>query len=193
MKTGQDIYDLFSQELDGETFDSDDDALRSMNVHYRTLLAARFWHILKKTATLSAGVTSLAGITDLDQVLTLWLNDGATVNDVTELKKARFDQRFDYNYDYYIDYANNQIKFIDPNNTFASYPIIVDYKYKPEDLELDSQIVFSDIAYPVISYDMILDYKEKDADPDFYNQIQVKREKAFNNLIDWDANLEEYA
>lgn len=188
-KKGEDILGLFSQELDGESFDSDDDAKREMNISYRNILADRDWHILKKTATLAAGIVSLAGITDLDKVLSVWANMSADPTDVLKLKKANFDQRFDPNFDYWIDHANNEIKWIDSNAPYAVYSLFVDYKYKPDDLDDDTEIVFPDIGYPAIAYDMILAFKEKDTDPDFYDQIVRKKERAMNLLIDWNEQL----
>ncbi len=188
-KKGQDIYDLFQQELDGETFDSDADALREMNISYRNILSDRDWHILKKTATLTAGTTLLTGITDLDKVLKIWANVGTLPTDVLELKKANFDQRFDPNFDYWIDHVNNQIKWIDNNAPYAIYNLFVDYKYKPDDISLTSEIVLPDVGYPAIAYDMILSFKEKDADPDFYSQIGTKKEKSLDRLIQWNEEL----
>lgn len=193
MKTGQDIYDLFSQELDGETFDSDTDALRSMNIEYRDILADRDWHILKKSYTLPAGTTSLAGITDLDKILKIWAVIGSNPTDRIELKKANFDQRFDENFDYWIDLANNTINFIGDNNQYDDDDLIVDYKYKPDDLTLATSPVFPDVGYPAISYGMILTFKRKDADTDFYNQTKDKKDEAMNKLIQWNESLECYA
>jgi len=182
MKKAQDIYDLFSLELDGETFDSETDALIEINVSYRDLINERDWNILKKSYTLPAGTTSLSVIADLDKVLAVWY-------DGYELKKANFNQRFDTDFDYWIDYANNTINFINEGQ-FDNVDITVDYKYSPDDFEdLEDEIVFPDIAYPVISYDIILSYKEKDTDPDFYSQIERKREKAFNLLVNWNESL----
>lgn len=182
MKKAQDIYDLFSLELDGETFDSDQDALIEMNVAYRALIGERDWKILQKSYALPAGTTSLSGITDLDHVLRIWDNG-------YELKKATFEQRFDSDYDYWIDHANNQIVFI--NDGYSSQDLTIDYVYKPADLEeMEDLIVLHDLAYPIISYDMILSFKEKDTDPDFYSQIQSKREKAMDKFINWNENLD---
>jgi len=181
MKKAQDILDLFSQDLDGESFDSDADALREINISYRNLLGERDWHILKKSYTLPAGTTLLSAITDLDKVLKVWENGN-------ELKKTNFDNRFDTNYDYWIDHANGTINFI--NYTVWATDLIIDYKYAPDDLaNMEDEIVFPDVAYPIISYDMILAFKEKDTDPDFYDKVEIKKEKALNNTINWNENL----
>lgn len=188
-KKGQDIYDLFSQELDGETFDSDADALREMNISYRNILGDRDWYILLKSSTLTAGTYDLSTITDLDKVIRVWADIGDLSTDRIELRKANFDQRFDESFDYWIDYANNEIKLIGDTNEYADNDLIVDYKYKPADLALASEIVLPDIGYPAIAYDMILAFKEKDTDPDFYTQVENKKEKAMDKLIQWNEEL----
>lgn len=191
--TGEDIYNLFKQELDGEEFDSDDDALRVMNIVYRKILADRDWHILKKYATLTTPTLSLAGITDLDKVLKVWaVGDGGST-DRTPLKKARFDQRFDESFDYWINYPSNALALIGDNNSYAGKDKVVDYKYKPADLAMDTEPIFPVVGQPAIAYEMILVYKEKDENPDFYTQIEKKRDVAVAQLIAWNESLEEYA
>ena len=103
---GEEIYDIFKRELDGEEFETDDDAIAAMNVAYRKILALRNWEALKRTTTLSAGSLSLSSISDnLDRVLEVWATMGVD-RDEQPLDKATFSDRFNYDKDYYYDHIN---------------------------------------------------------------------------------------
>jgi hypothetical protein len=189
---GDSIYNLFMDELDGETLESEEQALRLMNVAYRNILADRIWHVLKKSSNLTARTTSLAGITDLDQVLEVRAKTGSLSTDVTPLSKARFDQRFDTTFDYWWDMAGNALQPIGDTSSYTQYPWIVDYKYRPDDLTMDTAPVFHEVGHPAIAYEMILVYKESDENSDFYREIKAKKEDSMNKLIQWNEDLETY-
>jgi hypothetical protein len=172
-----DIYDIFKLELDGEEFDSDDDALLSGNLAYREILNNRDWKFLKKTYTLPAGSFDLSVI-PLDKVLDVWCNG-------VQLKKATFENRFDTSKDYWIDYANKRIVSI--NNLTSQ--LIVDYKYRPADLDEETPAVEPDLMNPVIAYQMGLNYMRKDQDTTVYAVLQDKFNQGFNLLIDHNENL----
>jgi len=187
--TTQQIYDIFIRELDGEEFSSDDDALASANLAYRTILANRDWEFLNKNATLTAGTTSLAGITDLDRPLRVWAEVGATTK--TLLNKAQYDERFDTQKDYYFDFANNTVNLI--NDEYATNSLIVDYKYRPTALTLTTSPVFPEEYQPIIAYRMILDFKESDQDFEGYNEVTAKYNKLLGLLVDYNESLKSYA
>jgi len=194
--TPEEIYNLFQLELDGETFDSDEDAEQEMNIAWRNLLSDRNWVKLKKTQTLSAGETDLTTITDLDKVLKVWaVGDGGST-DRTPLIGGTFDDRFNLSFDYWIDHVNQTFNLIGDDNSYEEDELVVDYKYKPDDLALEDEndvSVFPAFAHPIIAYDMILAYKEKDENPDFYQTIERKRERLFDRLVLWNEQLEDYA
>lgn len=189
---GEEIYNLAKQEMDGDEFDSDDDALRAMNVAYRKILAERIWEILKKSSTLGVGITSLAGIADLDFVIKLWATKGGA-NDEIELTKGNRDERFDYqkNMDFYVDLASNAIVFRYPND-WNEYYIIVDYKYRPAALTLNTSPIFPEDYCPRIAYEMVLAYKRGDENFDGYSAVEAKNNELKELMTDWNESLKEH-
>lgn len=176
-----DIYNIFKLELDGDEFDSDDDALLSGNLAYREILNYKDWKFLKKTYTLAAGSFDLSVITDLDKVLDVWV-----AGRQEPLQKATFENRFDTSKDYWIDYANNLIV---PINDLSSFQLIIDYKYKPADLQFSTSPIKADLMKPLIAYQMGLNYFRKDQDLSIYTTLQDKSNRAFNLLIDYNESL----
>lgn len=178
----EEIYNIFKLELDGEEFDTDDDALLAANVEFRNVLDDRDWKFLMKTTTLTAGTLSLASITDLDKVTNIYV-----ANRDEPLYKASFDQRFDPNYDYYIDVVNNSIVLIE--NTYLSTPLVVEYKYAPVDLTDSNTPINQRRLIPIIAYRMGLTYYRKDQDTSIYTQLQDKLEDSMNKLIAYNESL----
>lgn len=175
----EDIYDLFKVEMDGEEFDSDDDALLAAKNALKRIFAKRDWKKLKKTQTLAVGSFDLSAITDLDHVLKIWYNG-------YELKRADYDNRYDTEYDYYIDEANNLIVPI--NGGLDLQALIVDYKSKPADLtDSNTPVVWPEV-YPAVVFDMGMTYYRKDQDLSVYNQMQERYEEEMNLLIDSNEN-----
>lgn len=179
----EEIYNLFKQELDGEEFESDEDAQRAMNVAYRKILAERDWEILRRTAALTN--PSLAAITDLDKVLDVWAGG-------VELKRANYRDRFKYDQekDYYVDLANNQIGFIH-SGVWQDCILTIDYKYRPDDLDLSStdEPIFPDTYCPRIAYEMVLAYKRGDESFDGYREVERKNQELEDLMVDWDSSL----
>lgn len=188
--TGEEIYNLFKQELDGEEFEDEDDAIRMMNVADRKIRSERDWEILKTDATLPAGTTSLDGITDLDKVLKVWATKNVA-NDEIELKKANFNARHNYDgdtFDYYIDHKNNEIVFIH-DDVWDGYDLIVDYKYKPDALDMEAEPVIPEDYQPRIAYEMVLAYKRGDESFDGYREVERKNEEMREQMVDWNEGL----
>ncbi|HPQ42935.1 MAG TPA: hypothetical protein PKZ42_01810 [Syntrophales bacterium] len=188
---GEEIYNLAKQEMDGEEFESEEDALRAMNVAYRKILAERIWEILKKTTTLAAGTTSLAGIIALDFVIRLWATKGKS-NDEIELTKGNFGDRYDYNIDmdYWIDLANNQIGFR-YSDVWDEYDLITDYKYKPDALTMETEPVFPEDYHPRIAYEMVMAFKRGDESFDGYAEVERKNNELAELMTDWNEGLKE--
>jgi hypothetical protein len=174
--TFENSYDIFKMDLEGEEFDSDDDALLSGNIAYREILNDRDWKFLKKTYTLPG--LDLSVIPDLDKVLKVWCNG-------TELKKASFDNRFDTSKDYWVDYAN---KMIVPINCDIS-DLIVDYTFKPDDLESDTVPPKDDLICIMIAYKMELNYLRKDQDLATYQTIEDNYKRFLGLLINYNESL----
>lgn len=186
---GEQINDLFMDKVDGDEFSSEEAALRSMNEKYRKLLSKKDWKFLNKTANLAAGVTSLAGITDLDKVLTVWAKVGPASTDVDKLEKSDWDDRFNTDKDYYIDIVNITVNFIGDNNSYAQYPLIIDYKCKPADLTMETAPVFYSDFHSILAYAMAKDFKTADENSDFYNEMSAKEEELENGMVDYYENL----
>ena len=189
MKTGQDIYDLAVILMDGDEFSSDEDAEILLQVVDSKIRSERDWNILKTADTLTAGTTSLAGITDLDKELKIWANMSDDPTDVIELKKANFEDRFNPNKDYWIDLTANEINWIDPNTEYKEKNLFVDYKYAPDELTLETEIVFPDFMAWIYSYELVMNYKEADENSEFYNAHGAKYEILMNQAIDWNESL----
>lgn len=184
---GSEIYNIFKIEMDGEEFASDEDAMASINVEYRTLLFERDWKILNKSQTAPLGTTiDLSLILDLDNVLRVWAVD--TSGEKTELTKTSFEDRFNEEKDYYVDYATNKIVFINsiPTN-YASY--IVDYKYAPADITTTTSPVFPPAAHGLLAYLLAQTYLRADQTQDFYNEFGNKYENIKANLVLWNEQL----
>ncbi|MDQ5987384.1 MAG: hypothetical protein CSYNP_03124 [Syntrophus sp. SKADARSKE-3] len=188
--TGEQINDLFMDKVDGDEFSSEEAALRSMNEKYRKLLGKKDWKFLKKTVTLPAGTTSLAGITDLDKVLKVRVQTGQASTDVIELEKAEWEDRFNTDKDYYIDIVNNTVNFIGDGNSYAQYPLIIDYKYKPVDLIMETAPVFNSDFHPILAYAMAKDFKTADENTDFYNEMSAKEEEIEEDMDNYYENLD---
>jgi len=170
------IYNIFKLELDGEEFDSDEDALIAANLAMREILGDRDWKFLLKTSTLAAGTLSLAGITDLDKVIDVWAYDSEE-----PLRKATFQQRFDTSFDYWIDLANNAIVLI--NEEYQSTALVVDYKYKPADITDTVDPLTVSHLNALIAYRMGLNYFRKDQDTTIYNILEKKEDQVMELLI----------
>lgn len=190
--TGEAIYKIFQDELDGEEFESNEQALRAMNVAYREILAEREWEFLKKTSTLAAGVNSLTGITDFKKLLIVWATKGQT-NDEIELVKGNWSERFDYDIelDYVYDQANRSLSFRYPEQ-WAAYQRIVDYIFKPDDLTMETEPVFDDEFCPRIAYKMVLSYKRGDEGFDGYREVTQKESELEAKMTDYDDSLNDY-
>jgi hypothetical protein len=177
----EEIYNLAKRRLDGEEFDSDDDALDELNVLYREELSDRDWKFLIKTATLPAGTTDLTTITDLKRVLRVFSSDG------TELSKTSIDDRFNTEKDYYIDYANNELALI--NTDYSTEALTVDYIYSPDDLALDTEPVFPSDYHALLGYRLVIEYKDKDQDFEGYSQAERKYNNLKGLLIEYNESL----
>ena len=188
--TGEQIYNTFKRELDGEEFASDEDALDAMNIAYRAILAERVWEFLKKSYTLPAGTYDLSAITDFDVVLAVWEIYGSNPTDKEKLEKASFDNRYSEGYDYWIDLINRTIEML---NQSVINSLLVDYKYRPEDLTMETSPVFPSDYAPIIAYKMILDFKESDQDFDGYNEVSAKYARLKGLLVDYNEGLKTYA
>lgn len=180
MQNFEDSYNIFKIKMDGDEFDSDDEALVMGNVAFREVLNERDWKFLKKTYTLPINSLDLSPITDLDKVLTVWLNGN-------KLKKADFHQRFDPSFDYWIDHANNKI--VPTSFTLNNQSLIVDYKYRPDDLEADTPIIKADFICSLIADRMRLNYMDKDQDTENYSHAQADYESNLNKLIAYNESL----
>lgn len=178
----EDIYNIFKLEMDGEEFDSDDDAILAANIAMRDILDNRDWKMLIKSATLPVGTLSLASLTDLDKVINVWAS-----GDIEPLRRANYEQRFDTDFDYYIDLATNAIVLI--NTWYNTSALIVDYKYKPVDITSTNTPISETRLIPIIAYQMCLDYYDKDQDLSVYNNLEKKRDKAFDSFISYNENL----
>lgn len=179
--TFEDSYNIFKLDLDGEEFDSDDDAKLSGNVAYREILADRDWKFLKKYYVLPIGSFDISVITDLDKVLNVFIPGRSE-----PLKKATFENRFDTSKDYWIDLVN---KLIVPINNLGTTQLLVDYKYKPADLDMNSVPVKDDLMCPVLAYKMELNYLRKDQDLTTYDTIQTNYNRVLNLLIAYNESL----
>ena len=179
----EDIYALFKVEMDGEEFDSDDDALLAANTAMRTILADRDWIFLEKSYTLPTGTFSLASLTDLDKLIRVWYDE-------EELVKAEYKDRFNTEKDYYFDTATSLIVPI--NEGLDTSEMIADYKFIPTaitattDTNLSAKVI--SLINPLIAYLMGMSYYRKDQDLTIYNQLQEKYEQGFNKLIDAFSN-----
>jgi len=178
----ENIYDIFKVELDGEEFDSDDDALISANIALDEIFADRDWKFLLKTATLPAGTLSLASITDLGKVIDVWAEGSEE-----PLRKATFQQRFDSSYDYWIDVPNNTLVLI--NETYINTNLVVDYKFKPDALTDSNTPITVDHLNALVAYRMGLQYFRKDQDTTIYNTLVEKEDTTMNLLIAYNESL----
>lgn len=175
-----DSYNIFKLDLDGEEFDSDDDAILSGNIAFREILNNRDWKFLKTAYTLAAGSFDFSVIANLDKILDVWCNG-------VKLKKATFDNRFDTSFDYWIDHVNKMIVPI--NSGLSGSPLIIDYKQKPDNLEMDSVPVKDDLICPLIAYKMELNYLNRDQDLTTYETTQANYKKFFDLLVDYNESL----
>jgi hypothetical protein len=180
--TFEDIYSIFKLELDGEEFDTDDDAVLACNIAFREVLDDRDWKFLIKTVTLTAGTLSLASILDLDKVTNVYVADS-----IEPLKKATYENRFDTDYDYYIDLANNSIGLI--NSEYNNSDLIIDYKYYPADFTLVNTLTLNERLKPCIAYKMCLTYYRKDQDLSTYEKLENHYDSSMNQLIMHNENL----
>lgn len=177
----EEIYNLFKVEMDGEEFDTDDDALIAMNVEFKEILRERPWKFLLTSTTLAAGNLSYASITNLDSVIKVW-------DDGIELAKATYLQRYDESKDYYIDVVNKSIGAI--NTGITSRPLTLDYKMKIEDITFENNLLEDvEALRPLIAYRMCLHFYRKDQDTTVYEKIQEKEIAAHNSLISYNENL----
>jgi len=177
-----DIYNIFKVELDGEEFDSDDDALIAANLALNEIFAERDWKFLLKTQTLPAGTLSLAGITDLGKVIDVWAEGSEE-----PLKKATFQQRFDSTFDYWIDVPNNTLVLI--NDEYNNTNLVVDYKYKPDALTDSNTPITVDHLNALVAYRMGLQYFRKDQDTTIYNLLVDKEDSTMNLLIAYNESI----
>ena len=181
----EDIYDIFKLEMDGEEFDTDDDAVLASNLAMRDILDDRDWRFLSKTTTLSAGTLSLASITDLDKVTNIYV-----ANREVPLAKATLDQRYDSSYDYYIDIISNTVVLI--NNDLVNTDLIIEYKYRPDDLTLTNNPLATQTQNrlkKVIAYAMTLTFYDKDQDLSVYTQLRTKYEDSLDRLIAYNESI----
>lgn len=172
----EEIYNIFKVELDGEEFDSDDDALIAANIALNEIYADRDWKFLLKTSTLPAGTLSLAGITDLGKVIDVWAEGSEE-----PLQKATFQTRFDSSKDYWIDVPNNAIVLI--NEEYESTNLVIDYKFKPAALTDTNTPITVDHLNALVAYRMGLQYFRKDQDTTIYNLLTDKEDNTMNLLI----------
>lgn len=177
----EEIYNIFKLEMDGEEFDSDEDALLAANVEFKEILRERNWKFLLKTTTLPAGSLSFSSITDLSKVIKVW-------DDGYELRRASFEQRFDQEKDYWIDIPNKTLSAI--NTGILTRPLTLDYKMKIEDITAENDLLSDvDALRPLIAYRMCLHFYRKDQDTTVYEKIQEKEISAHNSLISYNENL----
>lgn len=177
----EEIYNIFKMEMDGEEFDSDDDALLAANIEMKEILGERNWKFLLKTTTLPAGTLSYASIADLDKVIKVW-------DDGTELERATFERRFDTEKDYWIDVPNKTLAAI--NTGILSRPLTLDYKAKVDAITAENDIL-PDVEFlrPLIAYRMCLHFYRKDQDTTVFELIRDKETSAHNALISYNENL----
>ena len=177
----EEIYNIFKMEMDGEEFDTDEDALLAANIEFKEILRDRNWKFLLKTTTLAAGNLSYSGITDIDKVIKVW-------DDGVELERATFERRFDESKDYWNDIPNKTLVAI--NTGILSRPLTLDYKMKIEDItDTNDLLPDVDALRPLIAYRMCLHFYRKDQDTTVINKIEEKEAKANNSLISYNENL----
>ncbi len=176
----EDIYEQFQIEVDGEQFDSDDDALVAANKAMRAILKERDWKFLQTTTTFSAGDLSFLEIDNFDAIIRIWY-------DSSELNKAEFDRRFDTEYDYWIDNFAKEVMLI--GTFYEDKDLIVDYKYIPDEMTLTNDPLTIPLLNDVIALKMELTYFVKDQDMTTYTQMEDRLENAMNLLIDYNNSL----
>ena len=176
----EEIYNIFRVELDGEEFDTDDDALLGANTIMREILRQRDWKFLLTSTTFAAGNLSWADIDNFGKVIRVWY-------DSVELAKAEFDERFDPSFHYYVDVRNQTLGLI--SDFYEDKALIVDHTFKPDDMELENAPLEIEALNALIAYKMGLLYYRKDQDTTVYANMETKYDQAWKTLIDYDNSL----
>ena len=176
----EEIYNIFKLELDGEEFDTDDDALIAANLALDEILADREWKFLTTSTTFVAGNLTYGDRDNFDKILRIWY-------DSVELKRAAQDERFDTCYDYYVDNVTKEVTLI--TDFYEDKDLIVDYKHKPDPIELENTPIDVKLLNALIAYKMGLSYFRKDQDTTIYGILENKRDITERKLIDYDNTL----
>lgn len=190
-----DIYDMAQDLLDGDEFQSDEAALRAMNLAYFKILAERDWYFLEKSYAMSLSDLSLALITDMMEVLRVWYVD-ANGKVSHQLMRAPYSDRFNTEYDYYIDTNTNMLVLI---NTLNTGSLLIDYKYSPLALAFEDVTDVSTVT-PVIprtyrgllAYALVKAFKKGDEADEMYKENLVDEELLYNAMIDDDNKHKEF-
>jgi len=195
--TTNDIYDLVQDLLDGDEFQSDDAAQRSMNLHYRKILADRDWYFLIRTTTMQLDSLIYANLLNVYHI-----DSSGSVNP-NPLRKAPYSDRFNTEYDYYINEATGEIILI--NELTGS--LLVDYKFKPNDLGftavpyaegppvvqgVDDVPVIPVTFRPLLALAMVHDFKKADEAQEMFRENGLDEEALFNAMIDDDNDHKEF-
>ena len=195
VSTNEDILDLFSDLVDGDEFQSEDAALRSMNSKYFTLLSERDWYFLDKSVVFALTNLLLSQITDLDKVLRIWYVSTNGVVSQEPLREAPYSDRFNTDYDYYIDQSTQSIVLI---NTIANGTLRVDYKYRPNPLALevttghDLTCVIPITFRPLLALAMVHDFKKADEAIEMFKEHGYDEDALHNAMIDDDSNHKQF-
>ncbi len=198
VQTTSDIYDLVQDLLDGDEFQSDEAALRSMNAKYDKLLSERDWYFLNDEYEMQLTNLLFSQITDLDRVLRIWYKDAAGSVSEAPLREAPFIDRFNKEYDYYIDEKNKKVVLI---NEITTGSLLVDYKYKPlplaftsvDDVETDTPVIPVPFR-PIIALAMVHDFKKADEAQEMFREHGFDEEALQNAMIDdHNAHVKYYA
>jgi len=176
----EEIYEIFKLELDGEEFDTDDDALVAANKAMRSVLTEREWKFLQTSTTFAPDDLTFGSRDNFEKVIRVWY-DGA------ELNKAELDERFDTRFDYYIDHVTKEIMLI--TDFYSGKDLVVDYVSRPDDIELENEPISVNLLNVLIAYTMGLTYFRKDQDTTIYTILEEKRADALNELIDFNNTL----
>lgn len=201
--TTNDIYDLVQDLLDGDEFQSDDAAQRSMNTNYRKILADRDWYFLIRTTTMQLDSLIYSALPNFDKVLNVYHVDTAGTVNPTPLRKAMYSDRFNTEYDYYISEATGEIILI--NELTGS--LLVDYKFRPNDLGftavpysegppvvngIDDTPIIPVTFRPLLALGMVHDFKKSDEAEEMFRAHGLDEESLFNAMIDDDNDHKEF-
>jgi len=176
----EEIYNIFKLELDGEEFDTDDDALLAANLAMTEIFKDRDWRFLTTSTTFAAGTLAFGTIDNFGKIIRIWY-------DSVELRRAQQDERFDTSFDYYIDNVSKEIVLI--TDFYEDKALIVDHLWVPDPIELENTPITEPLLNALIAYKMGLNYFRKDQDTTIYGILETKRDITARKLIDYDNTL----